>query len=86
MLIGFSKYGTGSAARPIDYLTAETVHAGNRPGKTSAAPVSYLTGKSGKKGVRREPSPVVVADRSEVGGADVAARHKAENEDLVAQL
>jgi hypothetical protein len=60
MLIGFSKYGTGSAARPIDYLTAETVHTGTRPGKTSAAPVGYLTGKSGKKGIRREPSPVVV--------------------------
>jgi len=65
MLIGFSKYGTGSAARPIDYLTAETVHTGNRPGKTSTAPVSYLTGKSGKKGVRREPSPVVVAGNPE---------------------
>ena len=60
MLIGFSKYGTGSAARPIDYLTAEMVHAGTKPGKASAAPVGYLTGKSGKKGVRREPSPVVV--------------------------
>jgi hypothetical protein len=60
MLIGFSKYGTGSAARPIDYLTAETVHTGTKPAKTSSAPVGYLTGKSGKKGVRREPSPVVV--------------------------
>jgi hypothetical protein len=60
MLIGFSKYGTGSAARPIDYLTAETVHTGTTPAKASAAPVGYLTGKSGKKGVRREPSPVIV--------------------------
>lgn len=60
MLIGFSRHGTGSAARPVDYLTAETVHTGTTPTKTSTAPVGYLTGKNGKKGVRREPSPVVV--------------------------
>jgi len=41
------------AARPVDYLTAETV-------QVSTAPVSYLTGDKGKKGIRREPFPVVV--------------------------
>lgn len=51
MLIGFSKHGTGGAARPVQYLTAETV---------SAKPLDYLTGGSGKKGIRRDPAPVVV--------------------------
>lgn len=79
MLIGFSKYGTGSAARPIDYLTAETVHGGTKPGKDSAAPVGYLTGKSGKKGVRRKPSPVVVRgdpDRIKTVIDSVPFKHK----------
>ncbi len=53
MLIGFSKHGTGRASRPVDYLTAETV-------QVSTGPVGYLTGGKGKKGVRREPFPVVV--------------------------
>ena len=51
MLIGFSKHGTGGAGRPIKYLTAET---------TRDKPLDYLTGKTGKMGVRRDPAPVVV--------------------------
>jgi hypothetical protein len=51
MLIGFSKHGTGEGAQPIRYLTAETV---------STRAVRYLTGEYGKKGLRRDPQPVVV--------------------------
>lgn len=51
MLIGFSKHGTGDAAKPVNYLTAETM---------SAGALDYLTGERGKKGVRRDPQPVVV--------------------------
>ena len=60
MLIGFSSRGTGSAGRAIEYLTAKTVNARTMLAKAGAAPVGYLTSKSGKKGVRREPTPVVV--------------------------
>lgn len=51
MLIGFSKHGTGGAAKPVSYLTAETA---------SAPALAYLAGERGKKGVRRDPQPVVV--------------------------
>jgi hypothetical protein len=51
MLIGFSKHGTGGAAKPVHYLTSETM---------SAGALNYLTGERGKKGIRREPHPVVV--------------------------
>ena len=51
MLIGFSKHGTGEGAQPIRYLTAETV---------STRAVRYLTGDQAKKGVRRDPQPVVL--------------------------
>lgn len=56
MIIGFSKHGTGGAARPIQYLTAETF---------SRKPLDYLTGANGKGGVRREPAPVVVRGNPE---------------------
>jgi hypothetical protein len=51
MIIGFSKHGTGGGAKPIKYLTAETV--GRRA-------LDYLTGGKGKNGLRRDPAPFVV--------------------------
>ena len=51
MLIGFSKHGTGEGSQPIRYLTAETV---------STRAIQYLTGQQRRKGLRRDPQPVVV--------------------------
>lgn len=77
MLIGFSKHGTGNAGRPIDYLTAETVAVTGTPVPASTAPVGYLTGRSGKKGVRREPCPVIVrGDPERVRALIDSVKHK----------
>ena len=51
MIIGFSRHGTGHGSSPVGYLTDATV---------SAGPLGYLTGDKAKKGIPRNPAPVVV--------------------------
>ena len=51
MIIGFAKRGTGRGNSPTRYLTDEMV---------SAPALDYLTGKKTRKGIVRNPAPVVV--------------------------
>lgn len=53
MIVGFSKHGAGRGAKPIGYLTAESV-------TVARAPLHYLTGEKGRTGLRRDPLPVVL--------------------------
>lgn len=53
MIVGFSKHGSGRGAKPIGYLTAETV-------TVAKAPLQYLTGETGRTGLRRDPLPVIL--------------------------